>query len=331
VLAALAVARDLTVVVPGLRGPAPGARLPAFDRLAARARRAPSWRQWDAGLSGLFALGPEAADLPVAALTLLHDTGERRAGYWLRADPVHIEAGQDRLIMAGSEPLGLGREEAAALCAEVNEHMRPDGIEFIAPTATRWYFTWPEPLAIRFSPLPEVVGQDLYEYMPAGEAGRPWRRLLNQVQMVLHISRVNEERRLKHRPEVNGLWFWGGGALPPVRPAGFVRVWGDDALVRGLAMNAGAASEGLPDGAVDWLARAEAGAHLVVDLEPWESLRADDPDNWRALAAGFDARWLEPLREALRRGDLDRLVLCPGDGSEYHVTRREWRRWWRWW
>ena len=139
------------------------------------------------------------------------------------------------------------------------------------------------------------------------------------------------ERRLRRRPEVNGLWFWGGGVLPPMQTVELSGVWADDALVRGLAMNAGLAPGDLPEGAADWLGRAPSGAHLVADLELRDSLQGDDLENWSALATAFDERWLAPLHEALRRGALDRLVLCPLDGSEYHVTRRELRRWWAWW
>lgn len=335
--AAAIVTRELTLLVPGLRQPVsvPGAGSAATKsvaKLLSRAKRAPARQDVYAELGRLFDLDPETggpADLPAAALTLLNDSGERRSGYWLRADPVHIEAGHDRLIMAGSEVLRLGREEASALCAEVNEHVNPDGLRLLAPFPTRWYFQWPEVPAVRFSPLPEVVGKDMYGHMPGGEQGRPWRRLLNQVQMVLHASHVNEERRRRGLPVINGLWFWGGGVLPPPRPSRYWSVWSDDALVRGLALNAGLSPLDLPDRAETWLSDAGPGAHLIAVMELYEA--AGDEENRRALAQHFAQQWLAPLGAALRSGRLDQLALCPVDGYEYHVTRRNVRSWWRWW
>lgn len=306
----------------------------SFDLLHKRADRLSAPCGLDAMLRQLFELDSaidKAQALPVAALTLLSDSGERQAGYWLRADPVRIEATQDRLIVVGSDVLNISREEASVLCEEISEQMSPEGLRLLAPTATRWYFSPPETPAVRFSPLPEVVGKDLYEHMPGGEEGRPWRKLLNQVQMVLHLSRVNEERRMKGRPEINGLWFWGGGVLPPVHPCRYQAIWSDDALIRGLAMNAGLQPADLPDSARDWLDHAKPGFHLVSLLEAQESLRAGEIETWHALIDHIEEHWLVLLYEALKDGSLEKLILCPADGSEYHVTRRGLRRWWRWW
>jgi len=333
--------REMTLLAPGLCGPAPltlesrpkTPRHPTAAKWLSRVARRPAARDLYSELDRLF--GPladtgEPADLPIAALTLLCDSGERQPGYWLRADPVHIEAGHDRLIMAGSEVLRLDREEAAALCAELNEHMRADGLQLTAPVPTRWYCSWPEAPAVRFSPLPEVVDKDLYGHMPAGEEGRPWRRLLNQAQMVLHSSRINDERQSRGFKAINGLWFWGGGVLPPPRRAPYRAVWADDVLIRGLAMNAQISPLDLPDRADDWLSAAADGSHLAAITDVYDATPGEE-DGTRAFAAYLDEQWLAPLFAALRNGELEKLILCPVDGYEYHVTRRGMRSWWRWW
>jgi hypothetical protein len=304
----------LTLLIPDLAGRQRPSKDP-LSTLIRRADRAPAAHGLYLELARLFDLHLDA-DLPVAALTLLGDTGERRPGYWLRADPVYIEATHDRLIMAGSAGLDLGLEEAIALCDEVNERLRPEGLQLIVGAPTRWYCSWPEVPSVPLRPLPDLIGKDLYEYMPAGGEGRPWRQLLNYVQMILHSSRINEGRRAKGLAVINGLWFWGGGALPPVMPSPFLKVWSEDPLVRGLAMNAGMEPLGVPVNAEEWLSRATPGAHLLtLDKFPLDAFE----------------RWLAPLRAALRDGRIERLILCATDGSEYHVTRRSLRRGWRWW
>src|SRR5258708_6332615 len=72
--------------------------------------------------------------------------------------------------------------------------------------------------------------------LPAGlgawvEAGRPqgrhaslWRRLLTEVQMRWHASRVNHEREARRQQAANGLWLHGGGAWRPLEASRFVRV-----------------------------------------------------------------------------------------------------------
>jgi hypothetical protein len=279
-----------------------------------------------------YAHGPPedpATDFPVAALTLFNDSGRRPDGYWLRADPVHIEAGQDRLIMTGGAGLAVRGDEAGALCAAINEHMAEAGIRLIAPVPERWYFRWREPPEICFAPLPDVIGDDLFHHMPGGKAGRRWRAWLNEIQMLLHAHPVNRRRREQRRIEISGVWIWGGGALPPARDCDYAAIWSDDPLARGLALNAGLAPAGVPANAADWLERAGPGSHwmLIDSLE--ESLRLGALESWRERLAALQRDWLTPLADAVRGGGIGKLVISASTGTEYHVTRMTMRRWWR--
>lgn len=269
------------------------------------------------------------ADYPVAALSLFADSGRRPEGYWLRADPVHIRTGQDHLIMAGGRDLAIRSDEADTLCAAINAHFADDGIELIAPTPGRWYFRWPQPPEICFSPLPEIIGDDLYAHMPGGAAGRYWRSLLNEFQMLMHAAPVNQARREEGRPEISGIWIWGGGALSAVGETGFSHIWSDDPLVRGQALHAGREPAALPRDAAHWLADVQPGAHLVFIGELQGLLRLGELEAWRSQLQALQRDWASPLRAALQQGRLDRLVISPGSAVEYHVTRRNLWRWWR--
>lgn len=330
--------RELILFVPGLSGPRgeraaafEGLPLAALEQLLARADRVET-PPLELEPALLHAFGVEEGarhGAGVAPLALLGETGERPAGFWLRADPVHIQAGLDKAVMMGSTVLGLSRAEADALCAEIGAQMAAEGLGPRAVAPSRWYVRWPQAPRARFSPLPEVVGADLYPHLPEGEEGRAWRGLLNHAQMALHASPVNARRRAEGRPEVNGLWFWGGGELPAPRACGYAGVWADDPLARGLALNAGVPAAPLPDGAGDWLRAAGAGRHLMAVDRLREPLRLADLETWRARLQELHARWFAPLRDALRAGGLDRLRICPGDGGGYDISRRSMR--WRWW
>ena len=51
-------------------------------------------------------------------------------------------------------------------------------------------------------------------HLPIDRATAHWRRLSNEVQMLLHDHPVNLRRQQAGQVPVNALWFWGGGALP---------------------------------------------------------------------------------------------------------------------
>ncbi len=335
--------RSLTLLAPGLTatgwprsaGLLEGLELGALEVLLARADRVEGGGQGrDAALRSAFGLdaSPTAdadADFPVAALTLLNDTGARQPGYWLRADPVHIEAGRDRLTMTGGGGLDIRADEAGALCARINAHLAGEGVQLIAPVPSRWYFRWPAPPEVCFDPLPEVIGGDLFPHMPGGVAGRRWRGLLNEIQMLCHDSPVNQARRAEGRVEISGVWIWGGGELAAAPVCAQGAVWSDDPLARGLALHAGIEVAALPADAADWLRRAGGGAHLVLLDGLEEAQRLGALELWRERLQAIARDWIAPLAAALRGGELDELVICAADGAGYHVTRAALRRWWR--
>jgi hypothetical protein len=337
--------RELTLLVPGLAGPRENRamafaelRLPVLERLLARADRvqaAPATLETALARVFGFAAGDAGEGAAaVAPLALLGETGVRAEGWWLRADPVHIQAGLDKAVMLGAGGLAITPAEAEALCAELAAQMAEEGVCPQPRSPARWYLSWPQPPLACFAPLPAVIGADLYPHLPQGEDGRLWRRLLNHAQMVLHASEVNARRAAAGRPQINGLWFWGGGARPAPRdcaPDGaLAAVWSDDPYAHGLALNAGMSRHDLPGDAGAWLDTAGEGRHLATIDRLREPLGLADVEGWCARMEEVYELWLEPLGEALERGVLAGLRVCPGDGAEYHISGRALRRrWWR--
>src|SRR5690606_4831505 len=84
------------------------------------------------------------------------------------------------------------------------------------PDATsRWYLQLPAETELpEFVDPLDALGADLGDCLPEGAAGRRWRRLFSEAQIVLHNHPFNVQRRDAGLPPVNGLWFWGGGRLP---------------------------------------------------------------------------------------------------------------------
>src|SRR6266581_3422048 len=54
-------------------------------------------------------------DWPVAPYTLLADGGAPERDYWMRADPVHLQAGRHSLGLADSASFEVSRSESEAL------------------------------------------------------------------------------------------------------------------------------------------------------------------------------------------------------------------------
>jgi hypothetical protein len=329
----------LTLVIPGLFGPAAIGRmpaawrdlsLPALERLLSRAtRRDLPGPGLERTLFALFEVEtPPDGDLPVAAVTRQWDGQDAGVSWWLRADPVHLRADRDRLVMLGNATLDVSGAESAALAAELNGHYAAEGWDLRAGPGHRWYLRLREAPRLITAALSEVLGQDVLHHMPQGPDERRWRSILNEVQMVLHASAVNRDREAQGRAAVNSLWFWGGGRLPRAPQAVWSRVWGNDALTQGLAMLAGAPCDVLPADGAQWLEQRIAGRHLLVLDGVREKAQFGDIEGWRGFLETLHEYWLEPLFAALRQRRIAELEIAAADGVVSRVTARAARRWW---
>ncbi|MCC6302600.1 MAG: hypothetical protein IT489_07355 [Gammaproteobacteria bacterium] len=334
----MAVVPEPVLLIPGLFGPrgADETTLAAADaparvlgRLLARAAAGPAAGATPA--AALFeAFGVrtrDADDLPEAPLRLWADGGVPGDDYCLCMDPVHLRVGQDRVVLTGVG--AVEREEADALCGEIAAHLAGSGLRLEAPGPERWYLRLPRAPAADFSPLEAVLGQDLRPHLPRGEEARVWRRLLNEIQMLLHASEVNRRRAARGVPAINSVWFWGGGSRPAPGPCPFVQVWGDHPLAQGLALNAGLAPRPLPADAAAWLAAAGGGRQLLMFDRLAAPARLGAVEDWLDAMRVLQGRWIAPLWSALRAGRLQGLGIGGAGALDYHIRPGQARRWWR--
>ena len=199
---------------------------------------------------------PAGADWPVAALTALVDgCADEGSGFRLRADPVHLRADIDDLVLFDASDINLSPDEAEALARTVNDALGPDGPRIDAAHPHRWYVAPDAPARIATNALSRAAGARVSGALPRGPDAARWHRWMNEVQMALRECPVNAERERRGAAPVNSVWVWGAGSLPPAgdAPAPFVRVWTDDALLRGLARQSGvecgaSAASANPDG-----------------------------------------------------------------------------------
>lgn len=329
--------RSVSLLIPGLFGPAlagarawEGVHLPALQQWLTRAASAQTrGRGVERGLFELFGVDArEDHDPPVAAVTRQWDRRDAGNHFWLRADPVHVRADRDRLVMLGNTLLNIAADEQAQLVGELNALLREDGYELDAVNTRRWYLRLKQDPEVRTTTLGDAIGQDVLHCMPRGANARRWRSLLNEVQMVLHASRVNQAREAARQMQINSLWFWGGGMLPSLPRAAWSHVWTNESLVAGLAALAGVPCASVPADADEWLQDETPGAHLVVLDGVREAVQLSDVETWQAFVHALHETWLAPLYDAVKRRRVECATLYAADGRAFRLDARAARRWW---
>jgi hypothetical protein len=327
----------LTLLIPGLSGAHAGItgaetpRFPALETLLAKAaaRRMANVSYYH-GLCALFDLDkPAGGDLPIAPLSRLVDGLERPEGVWMRADPVHLAAGRDGVRLTDASALNLTQHDAIILAASLEEFFRDQHWKLEVPLPHRWYVRLPGPPAIATTEIDRVVGQDIRPWLPEGPERQSWLRVCNEIQMLLHACDVNRERARRGDLPVNGLWFWGIGALPEILPRRWTRIYSDDPAAQGLAMLSGTRFSELPETiTVDETGVTAAGNVLVATAAQLAGSNNQDFSRWRESLMKLERRWFEPLLQAAQDGRLGELQIMT-DGYRFIIRRRSFLKFWR--
>jgi hypothetical protein len=291
--------RLLSSADPGI----PGIWLARGDRLADSA----SGR--DVALRECFEF--TGTEVPVAALTRSLDAADAAGALWLRADPAWITADAVTLRLLACGNMQLSPPD----CDELAQPLKPlfgDAGFLLEPgTPERWYLRCPPGAQLpRFSSPRVALGDDIARHLPEGDAGRRWRHLLNEVQVILHNHPLNAERARRGMAPVNSLWIWGAGMLPDwVRTSHSVVVSGDE-IVHALARLAGIPVVNTMAGT---LAAAAADARILLDL--------DRP------ASALENAWQE-IQKALHDRVIAQVRLNFASGERYRYRHgHRWRFW----
>ena len=157
--------------------------------------------------------------LPVAELLIgkgrdsRHETDGKMQDVLICADPVHLRADRDTARLVPAAMLSLSDAEADALLQAINEFLAEDDLRLSRSDACHWYMHGMDGSALLTYP-PEFLSQrNASAFLPEGEASGDWKRLMTELQMLLHSHPVNTQREQRGLMPVNSLWFWGGAPL----------------------------------------------------------------------------------------------------------------------
>ncbi|MEN8177676.1 MAG: hypothetical protein ABFS39_03560 [Pseudomonadota bacterium] len=323
----------LHLLIPGLLGPmrnfdSSGVTLsaPRLEKILSRAdQRSCCGEDY---LTTLFALFDHPLsrerDLPEGAVNYYATGADVADACWIRADPVHLRPDRDRLLLFNCEQMEITASEAEEIARQFNAHFAEEGFQLLTAGPERWYLKLKHCPELKTHGLSQVVGHHIEPFMPEGHDARRWRQLLNEMQMLLFQSPVNQQREAEGRLTINGLWLSGIGQLPEVKQSRFDKVCGDDPTAVGMARLAKVQTEPV---AVHELPCKEGEENLMVLTDLVSPVLNADPYRWSDAITVLDRR-IGLLADGLQRIKKSQLVLYPCNGDSYRVTAGLLRRFW---
>jgi hypothetical protein len=159
---------------------------------------------------------------------------------------------------------------------------------------------------------------------PRGQDAKGLMGMVNEAQMLLHDHPVNQTREDSGRLPVNGLWLWGGGILPAMRPRLDLAA-SDAEEIRALAAAAGVANHPSPSN-LEELRDAGHFRNVLATLAP-----APEDFDLAAYLAKLEQAWFKPVFRGLTLGRLRevRMDLLAGPGRAVSLTPVQVWRFWR--
>ena len=313
----------LSIVVPGLCGPLAdiGGMEDSARPLVDLLKQLRKIKTQDDGylvrLAGLFGLGGSEpfSDAAVSLLSYGLDPGE---SCWLHADPVNLLADMDRAILSDARTLDIRVDEAEMLVEQINAHFAEDGLSVIMADADNWFIRQQD-CRLQTTPLNRAVGRNINHLLPTGEGAAQWQRFLNEAQMLLHMSEVNQRREQRGAAAINSLWLWGEGRLPEKGDTDVTLVYANDALTTGMACLDRIKHFALTDPVVLAHAMKHQG-HTLVSMQ-----QLDGPCNDGDTRAWLDELlvvvddWLKPLIATANSLDAE-VDIYPCNGVRYHFS-----------
>jgi hypothetical protein len=295
--------------------------LPSLDwllRFAGGAEPIEDWRRWlavDVGRSDLARLSVAHA----CSRNLLDEA--MAANAWL-ATPVHLEARIDHVRLADRGLLRVGAAERETWQQDFARAFGPDYALHDAGDRC-FLLTGAAPVRIASVDPSRLLDADIGRAVPGPSAGE-LRRLGTEIEMWLHDAPGNAARDRRRERRISALWLWGGGSrdteagvmlAAQTGPGSLPRIYGGDPFLRAISSS----PVNSPPVSLGEVAGGE--GHDVVELAPMSG-RKDE-----SLSA-LEANWFAPVRDALRRREIDSVDLVAND-RRFRVAARSGWRWWR--
>lgn len=310
-------------------------RLPVLEKWLARGNRETATSQDDIIFSELGISSEELKSNPLSAFSLLAESTQLAVNdqselnlpsYWLRADPVCIQPDRDTAVLMAHEEIALSMEEANQLVEEINRHFADEPWELHAVHPQRWYLKLDSIQELVTTPLKQVLAQDINPSLPSGTHAQYWTQCINEMQMLLHGSRINFERESRGMWTVNSLWLWGGGVLPVNKNIDipYKKIVADDLMLKGIGKY-----YGIDVCSLDQYEEAIQSGNCFMLLDMLSgSVARQDVFAYIQLLEEIENGYLKKIDELLKQGKIMRVRLL-ADTTSVSITSKLLRRWWK--
>lgn len=160
--------------------------------------------------------------------------------------PIHLHATRDHLVLMHPDHIPLTAAESAALLEEAEPLLQDEfKAEVIVADPHHWFINPAHFASLATHSVDQAHGRNIDWWLPrdttvVGRA-RAWRKLQNEIQMLWHISPINETRQANGLPAINSIWISGIGSIGDLQAPDNLRMAShiitDHPVLKGVAIH----------------------------------------------------------------------------------------------
>jgi len=259
--------------------------------------------------------------LPVARVDIANWGGSEKpdpellnAGI-VRADPLFLKADRDSATVLPFSGSMLTEDDADEVLEALNTFISEDGLQFFRGDACEWYLAGLDGEVLQTYPPTFLANRNASAFLPDGDGSAHWRRLLTELQMLMHALPVNQQREQRGLNPVNSVWFWGGAPLPQLGPDNKqLQLYSDNAQAHSLAKLFGVECFSLADLDANMTSIFANTEIVVVDDSAASAWLRRDVDGLEATLSRMNQKWLDPLVKHVSAKQLAEVTIINEDG-----------------
>ncbi len=264
----------------------------------------------------------EPADIPVAAIRYLGQTGKRPEAWCICADPISLFTSRYGQILESPVQSGLNQEREAHFFNALNTFFSAQEIAFCRGNANEWYIFAKQYHQVNSTPIERVIGQEVHNYRLTGDDSEFWQGIMHEFQMWCHHYFLDEN--LYGTPSVafNSIWLWGEGDLSSMGVDNPSPYWNrlitDSVLAKGFFSLSGSANDVIGTmSSVD--ATSLINGNLVV--------LSQQPDQQKEELTLLEGKWQAMIEQNLKQDTISHLVIV-FNGKRYVYKKTKWFKFW---
>jgi hypothetical protein len=128
-------------------------------------------------------------------------------GVWFTINPVRIHVAHNHLVLMDQRRLNISKEESRALFEAAKAICDEDGYTLMYGDEKTWFLRADKWCDIQTATLDAASGHNMDIWIAKGEHAKAWRKLQNEIQMLWHISPINQQREEQGEPAINSVWL----------------------------------------------------------------------------------------------------------------------------